>query len=62
MADTDTISRQSALLAAKAGGEAQRAGQEVSACPYKLDGSVDDRYHGQFWLKGFRAATMAASD
>lgn len=53
--NTKTVSRAAALSATKAGGEAARAGQEVADNPHGTD-SVEDRFLGNFWTKGFAAA------
>lgn len=59
-ATPERISRVGALRAATAGGEAQRAGADVTDCPHPATGTVVERFYAFYWRKGFRAA--AADD
>lgn len=50
-----TISRTGALDAARAGGNAYRAGKSVTDCPHK-HGDPGEEFLAHYWLRGFRAA------
>lgn len=55
---TPNVSRAKALSAVKAGGEAARADQKVTDCPYGAD-TTDSRFLRSFWIKGHAAASSA---
>jgi len=60
MADKKDITRVQALDAARAGGDAARAGKAVTDCPHKVDGNPADRFLASHWVSGFNAADRAA--
>ena len=55
-AGMEPISRVSALLTARAGGDAFRSGMPSSCCPYLANRSPEDRFRKYYWLRGWRAA------
>jgi ribosome modulation factor len=52
------ITRVGALEAARAGGEAYRAGTTRTECPYE-PGDLGDEYMAHYWMRGFRKAAEA---
>lgn len=52
------IGRIGAFRARLAGAAACRDGAPVTACPYSLDGTYEQRIKARYWVKGYSRAQM----
>lgn len=48
-----TFSRVAALRAIRAGRDAARSGDPVTACPYSQAGSPTERALARYWIRGY---------